>query len=250
MASKQGKGERRGATRIEAMRPRGVQPQWPWLAIRILATIGLLVSAYLTVLHLQAGTDSQIETPFCGTGTTINCTSVLGSMYARLFGFPVAGWAAATYALTLFISFIGSSALLVLLCGWAFAFSLYMAGLSLFVIQAACVFCMTLYLVNIGLFISAVALARSGSLFTGQQVVLSALGYAVLIAGFAWSQARVDAKVSAAPAPFAAPAPSAVDVEFLRYYNSRPLVTLTGQERHTEGPPQALLTISEFVDFR
>jgi len=171
-------------------------------------------------------------------------------MYASLLGFPVASWAAGTYALTLLISFIGSPALLVLLCGWAFTFSLYMASLSLFVIQAACVFCMTLYLINIGLFISAVALARTHALFTGQQVAFSVVGYAVLIVGFAWSQGRGETKVPAATAPLAAPAPADVDVEFLRYYNSRPLVTLTGQERHTEGPAQTLLTISEFVDFR
>jgi protein-disulfide isomerase len=250
MSGKQVKAERRGATRIEAVRPRGRQPQWPLLTIRILTAVGLLVGAYLTMLHVQAGATGQIESPFCGTGAIINCTSVLGSAYARLFGLPVAGWAAATYALALLISFIGQSALLVLLCGWAFAFSLYMASLSLFVIQAACLFCMTLYVVNIGLLISAVALARSSVLFTGQQTVVSALGYAALIAGFAWFQAQSNVKVAAATAPIIAPAPAAVDVEFLRYYNSRPLVTLRGQERHTKGPTQALLTISEFVDFR
>lgn len=232
------------------MRPKGTRPRWPLLTIRLLAAAGLLVSLYLTVLHVRAGVGGQIEAPFCGTGTTINCTSVLGSAYARLFGAPVAGWAAGTYALTLLTSFIGQPALLVLLCGWVFAFSLYMAGLSMFVIQAACLFCMTLYLINIGLLVSAVALARSRSLFTGQQAIFNALGYAVLIAGFAWWQSQSPAKVTAATAPILAPAPSAVDTEFLRYYNSRPLVTLTGQERHTKGPTQALLTISEFVDFR
>jgi uncharacterized membrane protein len=250
MSGKQVKAERRGATRIEAIRPKGAQPQWPLFTIRFLAAAGLVVGVYLLVLHVQAGTDGQIESPFCGTSAAINCTSVLGSPYARLFGIPVAGWAAATYALTLLVSFIGQPLLLVLLCGWAFAFSLYMASLSLFVIQAACLFCMTLYLINIGLLVGAVALARSSSLFTGPQAAFSILGYAVLIAGFAWFQAQSNVKVAAATAPIVAPAPAAVDVEFLRYYNSRPLVTLTGQERHTEGPAQALLTISEFVDFR
>lgn len=250
MSGKQAKAERRGATRIEAVRPKGKQSRWPLRMIRILSAVGLLVGAYLTMLHVQAGASGQIESPFCGTGTTINCTSVLGSAYARLFGLPVAGWAAATYALTLLISFTSLSAFLVLLCGWAFAFSLYMASLSLFVIQAACLFCMTLYAVNIGLLIGAVALARSSTFFTGQQAVFSALGYAALIAGFAWFQSQSSVKVVAATAPIVAPAPTAIDEEFLRYYNSRPLVTLTGQERHTKGPAQAPLTVSEFVDFR
>jgi protein-disulfide isomerase len=39
-------------------------------------------------------------------------------------------------------------------------------------------------------------------------------------------------------------------VEFLRYYTTRPQVSLKGAERHTKGPVQATLTISEFADFR
>jgi uncharacterized membrane protein len=218
--------------------------------MRGLAILGLLVSGYLTILHLRAGASGVIESPFCGAGATINCTSVLGSAYARLFHIPIAGWAAGTYALILLASFLGQSALLVLLCGWTFAFSLYMASLSLFVVKAACVFCMTLYAINIGLLISAVVLARAARLFSGQQTLLTALGYAVLIAGLGWWQSQSAQTVIAETAPIMAPAPAAVDTEFLRYYNSRPLVTLTGQERYTEGPPQALLTISEFVDFR
>jgi len=245
------KAERRGATRIEAIRPARIHvPHWPILAMRGLAILGLLVSGYLTILHLRAGASGVIESPFCGAGATINCTSVLGSAYARLFHIPIAGWAAGTYALILLASFLGQSALLVLLCGWTFAFSLYMASLSLFVVKAACVFCMTLYAINIGLLISAVVLARAARLFSGQQTLLTALGYAVLIAGLGWWQSQSAQTVIAETAPIMAPAPAAVDTEFLRYYNSRPLVTLTGQERYTEGPPQALLTISEFVDFR
>jgi len=250
MSGKQAKLERRGATRIEAIRPKGTQSQWPLLLIRILSAAGLLVGSYLTVLHIQAGTSGQIEAPFCGTGATINCTSVLGSAYAHLFGLPVAGWAAATYALILLISFLGQTALLLLLCGWVFAFSLYMAGLSLFVIQAACLFCITLYLINIGLLAGAIAFTRSTSFLTGRQSAFSTLAYAMLIAGLAWWQSQSHAKVATETAPVLAPPPAAVDAEFLRYYNSRPLVTLTGQERHTKGPTQALLTISEFVDFR
>jgi len=125
-----------------------------------------------------------------------------------------------------------------------------MASLSLFVIQAACLFCITLYTVSIGLLVGAVALARSSSLLTAQQAVFAVAGYAVLLAGFGWQQAQVATVVTAETEPILAPAPTAVDTEFLRYYNSRPLVVLTGEERYAEGPPQALLTITEFADFR
>jgi protein-disulfide isomerase/uncharacterized membrane protein len=251
MSGKQVKTERRGVTRIEALRlNRMPQSRWPLLTIRVLAGIGLLVSAYLTVLHIRAGASGVIEAPFCGAGTVINCTSVLGSAYARLFAMPVAGWAAATYALTLLLSFLGLPALLVLLCGWSFAFSLYMAGLSLFIIKQACLFCMTLYAVNTGLLISAIALARSRSLFTGQQAFFGVVGYAVLIAGFGWTQSQTAAIVTAETAPLPAPTPAAVDEAFLKFYNSQKIVSLTGEERHSKGSSQPLLTVSEFVDFR
>lgn len=251
MSGKQVKTERRGVTRIEALRSsRTTPPRWPLLTIRILAGLGLVISAYLTILHIQAGAGGVIEAPFCGSGTVINCTSVLGSDYARLFGLPVAGWAAATYALTLLLSFLGLPALLVLLCGWSFAFSLYMASLSLFIMKQACLFCMTLYAVNTGLLISAIALARSLSLFTGQQAFFSTIGYAVLIAGFGWMQSQTTAAVTAETAPVPAPIPTAVDEGFLKFYNSQKIVSLTGEERHSKGSAQPLLTISEFVDFR
>jgi protein-disulfide isomerase len=215
----------------------------------VLAALGLVIGTYLAILHYQAGADGTIDSPFCGVGTVINCNTVLGSTYARLFGLPVAVWAAVTYAAVLLISFVGHTGLLVLLCGWTFAFSLYMASLSLFVIKSACLFCLTLYAVNTGLFLSAVVLARSSALLTGGQTAYSTVGYAVLVAGLWWWQAQAVATV-APTTPVVAPTPATINTEFLRYYNSRPQVTLRGAERHTRGPTQALLTISEFVDFR
>ena len=252
MARKPGKTERRVATRIEAIRPKpAARPQWPLLAIRVLAGIGLLVGAYLTILHLRAGTGGIIDSPFCSVGSTINCTAILGSTYAHLFGIPIGGWAALTYAALLLVSFLGHPALLVLLCGWTFVFSLYMAWVSWFVIGAGCLFCMTLYAVNIGLLVSAIVLARTTRLFTNQQLGFAALGSLVAVVGFGWSQAQnVPEVAKTGDAPIVAVAPSAIDVEFQRYYNARPVVSISGQERHTEGPPRAPLTISEFVDFR
>ncbi|MBI3245833.1 MAG: vitamin K epoxide reductase family protein [Deltaproteobacteria bacterium] len=252
MAGKLGKTERRVATRIEAVRPKPTAlPQWPLLAIRVFAGVGLLIGAYLTVLHLRAGASGVIDSPFCSVGSTINCNAVLGSAYAHLFGIPVGGWATITYTALLLISFLGQPALLVLLCGWTFVFSLYMAWVSWFVIKAACLFCMALYTVNIGLLVSAVALARAAMLFTGQQVGFATLGYLVAVVGFGWWQAQnIPEVVKQEDTPIVAVAPTAVDADFLRYYNARPVVSVSGQERYTEGPTGAPLTISEFVDFR
>lgn len=250
MSAKKIKEERRSAARIEAIRPIPRAPKrWPLLTLRVLTVLGLGITTYLTLLHYQAGANGAIDSPFCGAGTVINCNAVLGSAYARLFSLPVALWAAATYAAILLVSFLGQAGRLVLLCGWVFVFSLYMAGLSLMVIKSACLFCLSLYAINTGVLLSAGVLARAAAVLTGRQVVSSLAGYAVLLAGLGWWQAQAAATVVSAT-PLAAHAPVKIDAEFARYYTSRPLVTLTGAERHTKGPAQALLTISEFVDFR
>jgi uncharacterized membrane protein len=250
MSAKRVKVERRGVTRIEAIRPAAPAPNhWPLLLTRVFAALGLSIATYLSVLHYQAGAGGPINSPLCAVGTAINCNAVLTSAYARLFDVPVAVWAAVTYAVVLGVSFLGQPRLLLLLCGWTFAFSVYMAGLSFLLIQSVCLFCLSLYAINTGLLLSAVALARTTALLSGRQIAYSLAGYAVLVAGLGWWQTQAATAVSLPP-PAAADAPARTDAEYVRFYNSRPLVTLEGAERHTKGPAQATLTVSEFVDFR
>jgi hypothetical protein len=174
---------------------------------------------------------------------------VLTSDYARLFNIPIAAWAAVTYATVLGVSFLSQTGLLVLLCGWTFAFSIYMAGLSFLVIQSVCLFCMSLYAINTGLLLSAVALAHISALLTGRQIAYSLVGYAVLVGGLGWWQTQ-GALEAASTTPVASRAATRTDTDYVRYYHSRPLITLRGAERHMKGPAQATLTVSEFVDFR
>ena len=250
MSAKKIKAARRSATRIEAIRPVPVAPKgWPLLTIRVLATLGLSIGTYLTVLHYQAGTSGTIDSPFCGVGTLVNCSAVLGSAYARILSLPVALWAAAMYAAVLVVSLFAQTGPLILLCGWMFAFSVYMAGLSLLVIKSLCLLCLTLYTVNTGLLISAVSLARASAVMTMRQAAYSLVGYVVLVAGIGWWQAQAAATVIP-PTPISGRDLSTTDEDFVRYYHSLPLVILRGAERHTKGPLEAPLTISEFVDFR
>ncbi len=249
MSAKKVKVERRGVTRIEAVRPAAPTPKrWPLLLIRVLAVLGLSIATYLSVLHYQAGASGPINSPLCAVATAINCNAVLSSAYARLFDVPVAVWAAGTYATILGVSFLAQTGLLVLLCGWTFAFSVYMAGLSFLVIKSVCLFCLSLYTINLGLLLSAVALAHTSALLAGRQIVYSLAGYAVLVIGLGWWQIHVATVIP--PTPVAIGAPTGTDAEFVRFYNTRPLVTLRGAERHTKGPAEAALTISEFADFR
>lgn len=250
MSAKKSKNEHRVVGKPQGPHPTSsVQRRWLLLTIRLLAALGFGIGTYLTILHHQAGAGGVINSPLCGTGTVLNCNAVLGSPYARLFDVPVALWAAGTYGVIFAASFLAQTGLLAILCMWGFAFSLYMAGLSLFVIQSACLLCMSLYAINTGLLISALVLVRSVPVLTLKQAVYAVAGCAVVISGVGWVQARAASPVAPA-APVSTQNLTKPDAEFVRYYNERPLVTLSGAERHTKGPAQAPLTIAEFVDFR
>jgi|GEM_PF-6557410 len=215
---------------------------WPLLTIRILAVVGLSIAAYLTVLHSRAGAGGTFNSPLCTISSTINCNAVLGSVYARLFGVPIATWAALTYVAILAVSFLNATSALILLCSWAFVFSLYMAGLSLFTLKAGCLFCVSLYAVNIGLFIGALALVKQTRGFGFQQLSYGLAACIVLALGFGWAQAKLADKIS--------PPPNLADKSFPEIYDKLRQVTLNVGERNTKGPAQAAVTISEFVDFR
>jgi uncharacterized membrane protein len=206
--------------------------------LRILAALGLAVSVYLSILHYQAGSSGVIDSPLCTISATLNCNAVLGSTYARLFKIPIAAWAALTYAVLLGVSFIGNLRLLTALCYWAFAFTIYMAGISFLSIKSACLFCMTLYAINIGLFACAVMIARTSAGFQVQRLVYTLATCAVLVAGVAWWQVR-------APAIVASSQP-----EWFKNYLKQRIVTLQVTERYTKGQASVPVTISEFVDFR
>lgn len=250
MSAKKAKNERRAVSRVEAVRPRSqTQKRWPLLTVRALAVLGLLISTYLTVLHYQASSGGSIDAPFCGVGTVVNCSAVLSSPYSQLLGQPVALWGAISYGAVLLASFLSQTGLLFLLCGWLFVFSLYMASISLFVIKSLCVLCASLYAINVGLLICAILWTRNSAAVTARRVAYSVAGYAILAAGLGWSQVRAAATTDPTQLVNTQNL-STIDADFVHFYNNRPQVTLRGAERHTEGPPQAFLTVSEFVDFR
>jgi uncharacterized membrane protein len=203
----------------------------------------LCIAGYLSVLHSQAGTSGTFNSPLCTISSTINCNAVLGSVYAHLFGVPVATWAALTYAAILGASFLSSIGAVVFLCSWSFVFSLYMAWVSLFTLKAGCLFCISLYTINAGLFLSALALTKQTREFSFQQLRYGLAACVVVAFAFGWAQA----KLAALPGPGSG-APS--DPKFVETYEKLPQVSVNLAERNTKGPAQAAVTISEFVDFR
>lgn len=256
MSAKKAKAERRRAatvTQAEAIQAeRSAKrhvPGWPPLALRVLGALGLAIGLYLSVLHYQAGASGSIESAFCGSGTTVNCSLVLSSAYATLFGVPVAVLATGSYAALLASTFLAAPGLTLLLCSWMFVFSLYMAALSFFTLGAVCPLCTGLYLVNLGLFISAVVLGRAHNTITPKRLTYAALGFGIFLLGIGLTQTEEAAYVTA-PQEYLAPTPAEMDMGFVRYYYDQQAVVLRGSERHVEGPSDAVLTIHEFVDFR
>ena len=196
-------------------------PRWPLLAIRVLGALGLIIGVYLSVLHYQAGAGGSIESAFCGSGTTVNCSLVLSSAYATLFGVPVAVLAAGSYVILLASTFLAVPGLTVLLCGWMFVFSLYMAAVSFFTIGAVCPLCTGLYLVNLGLFVSAVVQGRADHTMTRPRLAYAALGFSVVLLGIGLTQTEDAAHVTPLQ-EYLAPPPAEMDMGFVRYYYDQP----------------------------
>jgi uncharacterized membrane protein len=115
------------------------------MVLALLALVGLVLSAYLTLFKL-----GYIGHLACGAGT---CERVQTSRWSVLFGIPVAGWGVAYYLTLLAVAMAGTqpvlaedprvSWVLLALTGWGVLFSAYLTGLELFVIHAICEYCVT-----------------------------------------------------------------------------------------------------------
>lgn len=115
------------------------------MVLALLALVGVLLSAYLTLFKL-----GYIGHLACSVGT---CERVQTSRWSMLFGVPVAGWGVAYYVVLLGVAVAGTqprfaddsrvSWVLLALTGWGVLFSAYLTGLELFVIHAICEYCVT-----------------------------------------------------------------------------------------------------------
>jgi protein-disulfide isomerase len=133
-----------------------------------------------------------------------------------------------------------------------FIFALYMASISFLKLQSVCLFCTSLYVVNIGLLVGAIVLIRSSKTsktFNQPQFAYGLISCAVLIGGISWWQTQ-QAQAYVSPFDFIAPPPERIETSFVNYYNEQREVAVQGEERHIKGESGALLTITEFVDFR
>ena len=106
----------------------------------VVALFGLADATYLTVAHLT-GDDAVC-------GSSLGCSTVLGSAYATIRGIPTAAFGAVAYftvfSLTILAAFgyARMRGLLMVVVGLMFAASLYFLYLQAFVLHAFCPFCL------------------------------------------------------------------------------------------------------------
>ncbi len=130
-----------------------------WLVAGV-ATVGLVVAAYLTVTKL-----TRASALFCEAGT--GCDIIQASPYALFLGVPTALWGAAVYAAIGTIALVGLSqrwwlrAFLLAVSG--VAFSAYLSYLSFFVIRAVCAYCLASAAIAVVLFALLLARRPAGS---------------------------------------------------------------------------------------
>ena len=125
----------RGAT---ADRPRSSLVLYWTLAV--IALFGLADATYLTVAHLT-GDDAVC-------GSSLGCSTVLGSAYAAIRGIPTAVFGTVAYFTVFSLAILGAfgyagmRGLLMIVVGLMFAASLYFLYLQAFVLHAFCPFCL------------------------------------------------------------------------------------------------------------
>jgi uncharacterized membrane protein len=130
--------------------------KWAIVAV-IAAAIGLLDAVYLAASHYRG------IAPEC---SLLNgCEQVTASVYATMFGVPIALFGALYYLFALVLLFLalefGSRRAVLLLLGAssaAFLFSLWLVFAQLFLLKAVCLYCVLSALTSTIVFVSAVAL--------------------------------------------------------------------------------------------
>ena len=109
-------------------------------ALAVIALLGLADATYLTVAHLT-GDDAVC-------GSSLGCSTVLGSAYATIRGIPTAAFGAVAYFIVFSLAILAAfgyarmRGLLMVLVGLMFAASLYFLYLQAFVLHAFCPFCL------------------------------------------------------------------------------------------------------------
>jgi uncharacterized membrane protein len=130
------------------------------MIIAILALLGVLIAAYLTLYKL-----GYIGMLSCSVGS---CERVNSSRWATFLGAPVAAWGLVTYIVLLALALSGlqgaalraTAWFTTLLSGWGVVFSAWLTWLESFVIRGYCIWCLTSATIMTLIFITSLVALR------------------------------------------------------------------------------------------
>ncbi|MCR4261189.1 MAG: S26 family signal peptidase [Candidatus Colwellbacteria bacterium] len=132
---------------------------WLKIMVPILAFLGLIDSAYLTIKHFTGG---EVN---CSAIPGIDCDIVLGSMYSEIFGIPLALLGSLYYLTVLAIGIIYLKKqdsifiqFLLVMTSVGLLASLYLVYVQAFILNAYCAFCLASAFISTLLFASSLAM--------------------------------------------------------------------------------------------
>jgi uncharacterized membrane protein/protein-disulfide isomerase len=142
------------------------------IGLVLCSLLGLGASIWALIVHYQLVVDPSYAS-VCDVSSTVSCTQVLASPYARIFGVPVAAGGAIWSGLVLLLSLYGmrqpasdtaqrSAGYVFVLATLGLAAVFYFAYTSFFVLRLGCPLCMTMYASVVAIFL--VSAAAAGSL--------------------------------------------------------------------------------------
>lgn len=148
------------------------KPSWTVVVLAALAMVGILISMYLTHVHLQVNSGAAGDyQSFCNFGESLNCEDVAASIYSQVLGVPVSLWGLFGYIILLAVMLLGALRPTIphrlgfasFILAWGLA-GLFVSGVLAFIsftkIGALCPFCIALYGLNLAILILGIKLVR------------------------------------------------------------------------------------------
>lgn len=123
--------------------------------IKILASIGLLLSVYLMWQQLFRPAFQP-----CYVNSFINCDAVISGPVAKTFGIPTPLYGLVGYIVILIASLIQHKKLLLTMVSFGLAFCLYLGYVELFQLRVICPVCISCQLIMIAIFCIALIIHR------------------------------------------------------------------------------------------
>lgn len=236
-------------------------------ATALLALVGLAITAVIASVHSNI-VNTPGYTSFCNVNETLTCDYVLSSEYAYFAGIALPWWTGLTYLTVLALALVAwrgqratrrrraASVLFAIALG-SFAYSAYLAYVSLAKLHAVCLLCSGLYLVEAGLLASTWLLLASlraegrrataaSGVWEGRTRLIvggAAAAVAIFLVLVAWEALNGRSTAALDPQQLAERNP-----DFYRWYMSLPVIDADTSDGHRKGEGGQVVVV-EFSDF-